>query len=818
MIMIVIISIISSSCRSQTNITSTLSATSSYKSNITKAPTNPPIPEPTEEPLPTPTPTPAPFIPEDLPIISPKNLDQLTEIRSFRFAYPELDDLMDFRYSPDGKILGLMSSKSIMLFDSSTLSLLKSFSGIHFEGMAFSNDNRLLAISNFVGTNDIGNTILFDLESNQETERYDDYYGEFLAISPNNELILIANSDNIFVLDRSSKEELYRFRDNPDNTPIKGLVWSEDGKQVFIANSRGNIFIWDVGHNNVSRMLKADGDIREISLSSDNSLLVTAGGNGVSIIDTITGKTISLLKYQNDGFNHVDISPDGKFVAASTNQENLFVWSVETGNQVNFKDSTNGYFVRFHFSPDGKNLATYKSNSGLTLWNVSTWEKMNSSITLQGMLINAVFSPSQNLLAGTIFQGQELSVRVLNMKNGIQSYILPGFGISFSSDETNLAVSSGQEGTIRFVDLIHSSSEISRTMSTNPILSIIYSLDGRYFYTFDLSGQLILWDRSTWEKLQSINLQGQAFRVVISPDGGYLLIDTASETTRIVQVPIMKEKTPLQGRFGAISADGSLVATFSKSTITLWSFPEGNQKYVLRGPQKRINSIAFSPTGKLLIAGIEGPNLWIWDLNHLEKPQKLSVSTELLSFVSFSPDGRLILLGQSDGSIHIWGIWDSQATLDTNPSTLPSSVPIDTPTSTDVPEFKIPSGMDITTIGIVLQPYQLIFDPSKWEKISDGKNFHLGHLKIKGCTISENYGLPEGGNPKSTQETKTIGENSFKVLTFGSGKFTTVVYMLQVKEPINAIGIKISGANSNLCLTDIEEVLLLSSDLLRIYQ
>lgn len=90
----------------------------------------------------------------------------------------------------------------------------------------------------------------------------------------------------------------------------------------------------------------------------------------------------------------------------------------------------------------------------------------------------------------------------------------------------------------------------------------------------------------------------------------------------------------------------------------------GPDVYVQLGHSDRVNSVAFSPDGRILASGSFDDTIKLWDTASGRELRTLSESPVYVSqqlyeragnySVAFSPDGRTLAAGSGDHSIKIW--------------------------------------------------------------------------------------------------------------------------------------------------------------------
>jgi WD40 repeat protein len=121
------------------------------------------------------------------------------------------------------------------------------------------------------------------------------------------------------------------------------------------------------------------------------------------------------------------------------------------------------------------------------------------------------------------------------------------------------------------------------------------------------------------------------------------------------------DKHPTEMRMEALSPDGIKLATTRKyerdfDDIELWDIDTGELTATLSGHFHGINTVEFSPDGKILASG-GGDNGWLrmWDVLSGQEIQTdgKAYDGEYLSAITFSPDGKTIACGGYTGNVYI---------------------------------------------------------------------------------------------------------------------------------------------------------------------
>ncbi len=113
----------------------------------------------------------------------------------------------------------------------------------------------------------------------------------------------------------------------------------------------------------------------------------------------------------------------------------------------------------------------------------------------------------------------------------------------------------------------------------------------------------------------------------------------------------------------AFSAVDDLGAFFRDFSVQLIKLPGGGFAGNLNAtgkPNVRLTVGAFSPDGKLLAAGSQNGEVWLWQMAEKKQRQILEGHKFNVTVVQFSKDGKTLLTGSSDGLVLLWSVSDGR--------------------------------------------------------------------------------------------------------------------------------------------------------------
>ncbi|MGP0067977.1 MAG: protein kinase domain-containing protein [Isosphaeraceae bacterium] len=412
------------------------------------------------------------------------------------------------------------------------------------------------------------------------------------------------------------------------------LVFRQDGRRSVhcwnLEDATQKPHTWHIERNTVAFALPTNG--RFIAVSPRDGL--------IQLLDPWTGKSRVELAGSRlsplgiDGL--VAASADGRFFAAHTRASRIVVWETESGRDV-ARFETPIAIYKIAFSPNGSHLGVMDFSGGVTVFDRSNQRRRvltsSSNRHLRGFALS--FSSDESLLAISLdtVPGGLQPTEVWDVANGRRVRVFPGRNTA--GDSLFLP---GRRAL--FV--------------TNQTTPMIWRLDSPAAPD-DLTGH-----------------SAEAWAEAFSPDGKVLA--TGSDDTRERQT--IRLWDPASGRsLGgwkahtatisslAFSPDGRLLASGSLDSgkpgnpnVILWDVASYRRLANLEGHTGWVRSLAFSPDGRWLATASDDRTARLWDVSEQRTQAVLSGHTGKLNSVSFSPDGRMLASASNDATVRLWDV------------------------------------------------------------------------------------------------------------------------------------------------------------------
>jgi WD40 repeat protein/serine/threonine protein kinase len=450
------------------------------------------------------------------------------------------------------------------------------------------------------------------------------------------------------------------------------LAFSPDGKKLLWGDEDTTIYLWDLDTGEVRTFEGHKGFHTGVDFDPKGRWIASASIDGtVKLWDLESRHEVHTFPRLSSTTN-VAFSPDGRYLAAGT-ESGARMWDLarpEDPRQIDLKGqrNTQAFGNRLSFSPDGRYLASGSANT-VRLWEVESGE---ARATLRGhslLVFGTAFLDGGRMLASG---GEDRTVKfwdvaqALAERDVLQAHSGRVESLAFAPDGLTL-FSGGSDGLIRRWDRATGRplAQLGIPEVSGPVSGIAISRDGRTL----ADPRLGLWDLETGRLLQLESFETSSKLILMAPVAfspvaaivamGYP--DTIRLWDAATRKPLRPLKIPLQHGVNSLtfSPDGRILASAGEDLkVTLWEVATGEKLAVhLVGHTVAIQSLAFAPDGRSLASGSRDGTVILWDIADPAQPslrRKLEGNAGAVLAVAYSPDGKSIASGHDDGTVKLW--------------------------------------------------------------------------------------------------------------------------------------------------------------------
>jgi WD40 repeat protein len=296
------------------------------------------------------------------------------------------------------------------------------------------------------------------------------------------------------------------------------------------------------------------------AVSLDGTRIVTASEDGPSIVWNLgTGEQVWLIGHKNY-VSHASFSPDGRRVVTASFDGTAAVWDSETGERLRELTGHTNLLWQSVFSPDGAVVATVSNDGTARLFDAATGETRAILPGHAEHVFKATFSPDGSLI---LTGSADRTARLWETATGRQKAVLEGH--------------TGGIGVVRF------NADGSRMLTSAALSWVDPDADGQRRNKPSTDRTARIWDAASCQLL-------------------FILEHPAPVTAAAFS-----------------KTTGTVVTGATDGTIRLWDVATGKNLQTMDLHDHTINSIAFSPDERLIVAATVGARMrsGIWDRNLL---------------------------------------------------------------------------------------------------------------------------------------------------------------------------------------------------------
>ena len=489
-----------------------------------------------------------------------------------------------------------------------------------------------------------------------------------VSVSPDgNSLVTGGGENTLKIWDITTGKEITELS-KAHTGSINFVQFSSDGKHIVSGDSTGEIKIWDATNVSepITSMRHGSSWIRSANFSPDDSQIVSISesSNEIKIWNVATGSEINTFGENPDMMYCTAFNPDGTQIVSGDETGIIMIRDANNGSEI-MKLNAESMVLDVSFNSDGTLLASGSGDCMIKIWDVTIGSLVTTLRGHEGIIRSIEFSPDDKYL---ISGADDCKVKLWNVATGDEIMTLYGHqgscdSVTFTPDGKQI-VSGSWDGKIKVWNAILDH-EVNRLIGhESEVSSIAFSPDGKRLVSHSSDGELKVWDVASTSEvitLKSVRVQRGVTSTAFSPDSKYIAslgVDCAVaiwDAESGAKVRALGEPEE-RARCMAFSLDGqSIVSGRSNGEITLWDVAKGEEKITWVDNGYSVLSVDISPDGKRIVSGHGTGDVFIWDAASGAKLAELKGHTGAVYCVAFSPDGKRIASAcQQDCTAKIW--------------------------------------------------------------------------------------------------------------------------------------------------------------------
>ena len=410
---------------------------------------------------------------------------------------------------------------------------------------------------------------------------------------------------------------------------------------------------------------QAFGFVIAIAFSPDGkSIAAGTDNNDIQLWNVVDGKHLLTYTGHSQWVRSIAFSPDSDKIASGSHDMTVRIWEANTGKCIQVLKGHTDRVRLVKFDPTGKILLTSSQDKSVRLWDVKSGQCLRNLIGLGNLLGAVIFTSGGRILGGT---REKSLIKLWNVDTGKCLNTLQGHAkwvqsMAFSSDG-KVIVTSSEDKTIRVWDVKTGQCLNILEGHSNWVRSIAFSPDGDTFAGGKEDRTIGLWSISTGRCLQTLQDHSKwVWSVSFNPDGSLFASGGEDQAIRLWDTATGQCLKTLQGFSKpiwtvAFSPDGaSLASGGADQKIQIWSIKTGQCIIGFVGKIGWVRSVTFSSNGKLLASGNEDQIVELWNVSTGERIKTFQGHTGPIRSVTFHPDNKMIFSGSADRTIRLWDV------------------------------------------------------------------------------------------------------------------------------------------------------------------
>jgi WD40 repeat protein len=480
--------------------------------------------------------------------------------------------------------------------------------------------------------------------------------------------VLASASDDLTIWDASSGNVLTSL---PQGSWVTGIAFQKDPAFVATGHDDGSICYWDApGHHLVfeTPFRLHQRPISALAISPDGKLLAAASEDKtISVWDLSNGTHLGNLVGHTDRIPALVWHPSGRYLVSAGWDTTARVWDMQSRQPLVLLNSHSTQVTALAFSPDGRLLASADSALAVHVWDFDARKERHVLRGPQAEVRTLAFSPDGTRLACN-------GDRIVHLWDVASGQPQAGTGprpatrtaFALSRDGSRL-VSNGGGTSVRIWDTKSRQPGLALA-APGPVHALAYSPEGRHI-AGALGDRIRVWDATTGALVGDWDGPVDPITVLAySPDGTLLASGSAigyavwlwrtSDGEPVLLIPDALDGCAVEAL--AFHPDGDTLAVGgidylatggSSGAVSFWNIPGRYESTVFLGGT---TAIAFHPSGLQLAATTLDGTICIWGVHDQQLLTELTGHEGTVTCLAYSSDGKWLVSGSDDFTLRLW--------------------------------------------------------------------------------------------------------------------------------------------------------------------
>ena len=467
------------------------------------------------------------------------------------------------------------------------------------------------------------------------------------------------------------------------NEPVIGVASSPRGHRLVMAEPAG-IHLWDtrpagwqdtIG-DKAQVLPGGDTKLTGVAISPDGKIIAAGTEDGaVRVWDSGDNFADSrAVGSKHDGrVTSLAMSSDGLIAAAGVDG-NVTIWS-SVAQQSMPPIMGDGEIFALAFDASGHRLAVGRADGTIQLFDIVgpvVLEATSRRDAHLGGVMSLAFSPDGKLLASG---GADNRVRLWNPESiepikDMNGHTATVTDVAFNADGTRIA-SGSNDKTVQMWD-VASGERIGDPMRGHGglVLSVDFTEDSSDIVSGGNEHTMRLWDATAGQPISTpiSSKTGPVTDVAISSNGREIVSVGADRTVRVWNADTGTQIDSMSGHTGIVTsvalspADGTVASASADGTVRLWrrgiKDARGTNAITVFDAGRPLTSVAFSPTGnRMAVAGVDG-QIVVWDLPSGQRHLFENKDRAIVYDVAFDPKHDRLTSVSASGHLRMWQLKD----------------------------------------------------------------------------------------------------------------------------------------------------------------